>query len=223
MSTLNKLGKLFSKKALRSLGAGVAVGSIMLGLGAFAKPASAVNIAGTEYDDEDFANALLDYSGSFTTPGGDLQTVVTDQDLTTYAFSFTPGAFVKLGFDTPVINASGADIALYDLGIPDTFQVSLDGVNYLSYESFDTGYDTENPTYDVNVATVDLSDFGLDLNETINEIFIKLDTVSADETVPSLALVAAIRKVPEPSAMFGLLATAGFLACQRKLKLSKRN
>ncbi|MBD2293559.1 hypothetical protein H6G06_08670 [Anabaena sphaerica FACHB-251] len=222
MTTLKKLGQFFSQKALRSLSAGVAVSSIMLGLGAFAKPASAVNIAGYDFNDEDFANTLVNFAGNFTTPGGSIQTVLTDQDLTTYAFSFTPGAFVQLGFNTPVINLSGNDLAFFDLGIPDTFQVSIDGNNYLPYDSLFTGFSTSNPTFNVNVATIDLNDFGVALNDSISEIYIKLDTLSGDDTVPSLALVAAIRTTPEPSAMFGLLATVGFLACQRKFKMLKK-
>ncbi|WP_413175649.1 hypothetical protein [Anabaena azotica] len=222
MSTFNKLGQLFSQKALRSLSAGVAVSSIMLGLGAFAKPASAVTIAGYELNET--ADQLLATYGNFTTSGGTLQSVLLDQDVATYAYSFTPGAFVKLGFSNGVINALGDDLALFDLGIADAFSVTINNVQKI-YSTADTGYSTGGVDDDIiNVATINLDDFGIASGGFIYDLIIGLDNKTPLQTVPSLAVIGSLngRSVPEPSAMFGVLATAGFLACQRKLKLVKK-
>jgi hypothetical protein len=222
MSTLKKLGQLFSQKALRSLTTGVAVSSIMLGLGAFAKPASAVTIGGIEVDTNALADLLLD-SANVTSNGNSVESSIIDGNVATTVFaSSTPGAFVKLGFSNPILNAVGDDLALFELGLPDSFSVEINGQTF-DYQTYETGDFTDNPIRSINVATLDFSDFGIALGDYVSEILVKLDNLSPDNgTTPALGLVAGIRSVPEPSAMFGLLATAGFLACQRKLKLSKK-
>ncbi|MEA5575425.1 PEP-CTERM sorting domain-containing protein [Anabaena sp. UHCC 0451] len=221
---LKKLGQLFSHKALRSLGLGVAAGSMMLGLGAFAKPASAVTVGGIDLNSQALADELLESFGSFTTSGGTLDSVLLDGQVTTSAFSATPGAFVTLGFSNPILNSVGNDLAIFELGLPDSFRFEINGSEGLGeYLTTETGFETSNPTRSINVALIDFSDFGVAIGDYVSEIKIKLDTISEDfGSTPDIALVAGIRSVPEPSSMLGLLATAGFLAYQRKSKIAKK-
>jgi hypothetical protein len=217
MSTLKKLGQFFSEKALRSLSTGIAVSSIMLGLGAFSKPASAVVlIGGIEVDTNALADILLE-SANVTSNGNSVESAILDGNVATTVFaSTTPGAYVKLGFSNPILNSVGDDLALFELGLPDRFSVKINGQTF-DYETYETGDFTDNPVRSINLATLDFNDFGIALGDYVSEILIKLDNISTNYgTTPALGLVAGIRSVPEPSAMFGLLATAGFLACQRK-------
>ncbi|TAF11211.1 MAG: hypothetical protein EAZ77_01245 [Nostocales cyanobacterium] len=219
MTTLNKLGQFFSQTALRSLSLGVAAGSVMLALGV-AKPASAVVIGGVDLSDDGFASRVISRTGSFATSGGSISSVLIDKNVSTYAYSTRPGTSVTLGFNNPIINGTGFDLALFDLDESlAIFNLTIAGITK-SYQSFFTGTFTDDANqYPINVAKVNLDDFGIRANDSINRLTIGFDTNES----PSLALVGTLtRSVPEPSAMFGILATAGFLACQRKFKLAKK-
>lgn len=222
MSTLKKLGQLFSQKALRSLTTGVAVSSIMLGLGAFAKPASALTVGGIDLNPDALADQLLGSSGNLFTSGGSLGSVLLDADVSTFA-SADEDAFVRLGFSNPILNFGGNDLAVFEIGFPDVFSIKINNQTR-TYNSVDTGFVTDgSPVYGINVVALDFSDFGVAIGDAVNEILIGFDQISPDfGTRPSLSLVAGIRSVPEPSAMLGLFATAGLIACQRKFKLAKK-
>jgi hypothetical protein len=115
------------------------------------------------------------------------------------------------------------------LGIPDTFKLSLTiGGLTKSYLSSDTGESAGG--FNLNVAKINLDDFGIPVGGTLDKIVIGLDTESGQGAKPSLSLVGAINSqnltaIPEPASTLGLL-TLGFLgtasAINRKLSQGKK-
>jgi hypothetical protein len=201
-------------RATKTVAAALAVG---IGLAGGQDARAAVTIGGLTFDDNAFADVLISSGGTFVTRNGTLAEVLTDKSAATFAFSNTAGAFVQLGFtDNVVVNGPGADLALFELGFADTFKVSLSiGGTVLSYLATYTGVDilaADGSTYALNVARVDLSDFGLAAGATISSIVIGMDTVGQEETVPALSLVGALNSataVPEPGSL--ALLAAGLL------------
>ena len=172
--------------------------SILFGVVLFATiNASAVTtIGGINFEDNAFADTLIQSVGAFDITGGTLADVLTDIDEGTFAFSFTPGAFVELGFtDNVLVNGGGDDLALFELGVPDSFDLSLTlgGVTN-NYLSVDTGFDAAG--FNLNVATINLDDFGVASGASVSSLVVGLDTLGSGGTVPSLALVGAINSIP---------------------------
>jgi hypothetical protein len=191
--------------------------AVTLGLMASAIGVQAsTDVAGITFDDNAFADTLMTSFGGFTTSGGSLATVLTDLDVGTYAFSLSQGAYVQLGFaDNLVVNGASDDLAFFELGIPDTFRISLTiagtTINYLSQV---TGYSAAG--YSINVAKANLDDFGLAAGATLDSIVIGMDLVAQGGTVPSLSLVGALNSqspdgVPEGGSSLVLLGM-GFLS-----------
>ncbi|WP_261779493.1 PEP-CTERM sorting domain-containing protein [Microcystis aeruginosa] len=98
-----------------------------------------------------------------------------------------------------------------------------------SYLSSDTGESAGG--FNLNVAKINLDDFGIPVGGTLDKIVIGLDTESGQGTKPSLSLVGAINSqnltaIPEPASTLGLL-TLGFLgtasAINRKLSQGKKS
>ena len=141
------------------------------------------------------SDTLISASGLFETTAEDIESVLVDNDPRTFAFSRSPGAYVELGFtDNTVVNGPGPDLALFELGFPNSLEVSLTiGGITQEYLAIDTGFDAAG--FNLNVALVDLDDFGLGPNEFINRAVIGLSLIS-EEFVPSLAVVAALNNGP---------------------------
>lgn len=164
-------------------------------------------IGGIAFEDNAFADALYFSSGAYTVSGGSLASVLTDKDPGTYAFSFSQGAAVVLGFtDNAVFNLGGADLAVFELGIPDTITLTL-GTQTRSYTSASTGFYAAG--YSLNVVLVDFSDFGIVEGANLTYQTLGLSITNVSGTVPSLSLVGALHTsaVPEASAL--TLAFAG--------------
>lgn len=227
MVNLKQLGQSLSQKAISTLGAGVAAGAMMLGVTGFAQSASAVTIAGIELSDNGFANVIsssgLEGISGFAT-GFSVSGVLNDQNTHTYAqvpLSSTSGS-VTLGFSNLVFNGSGADIALFELdSFEDGFNVTIGGITNYVASSF-TGFFDPILGQEINVAQIDLSNFGITAGSTISQIEVALGP-DVDSVFSKLALAGSItQSTPEPSAMLGLLATAGLFAYQRKSKSAKK-
>lgn len=188
-----------------------------LALAAVASSAQAITtVGGINFADNAFADALYFSSGSYTTSGGSLATVLTDKDAGTYAFSFTAGAEVMLGFtDNGVYNLAGADLAIFELGVPDTVTVTL-GTQTKSYLTASTGFMAGG--YQLNVALVDFSDFGIIAGANLPYQALGLSTQASGGTVPSLSLVGALHTapVPEPESIALLLAGLGVVGVVAK-------
>lgn len=181
----------------KCLGAGIIAGFL-----ACAGPADAVTIvAGIAFNDNAFADVLLSESGTFSVIGaGSLEAALTDSDLATFALG---GMSVDLGFtDNVIVNGPGNDLALFDLGNPDPFQITIEiGGSTLTLNSVSTGetvfVPALNATFDVNVVEANLDDFGFAPGGTAN-------TISVGFLSGSLAVVGALNSlttVPEPATM----------------------
>ena len=138
----------------------------VLGLTLAAVPAQAapITIAGVTYDSVNFADTLVSSSGTFTTAGGALASVVTDVSVDTYAFSLETGSYLQLSFtnNTP-INGIGNDLVLFEIGTPDNFGLSLTvGGPIVSLASVSSGF-SQSGGFGINVASIDLALLGVAL------------------------------------------------------------
>jgi hypothetical protein len=182
----------------------------LMGAAVSAASAAPINVGG--YSFASSADSLISSQGSFTFTGSSLASSLTDLDPGTYAYSEDAGAAVTLGFSSGIANLGGADLVLFELGTPDTFKVTINGVT-LDYVSASTGFSAGG--FDLNASAIDLSSFGLASGASISSVLIGLDTPNTDNgTVPSLSFAGVLNAanttaVPEPISLsvFG----AGFL------------
>lgn len=188
-----------------------------------------VTIGGVTFADESaFADQLISVTGpllrwsgtgtSLVGAGGPagVSELLTDQQPGTFVIAGFPasGQQVTLGFvDNRLVNGAGADLALFELGFADSFRVTIGGVSR-TYTSVYSGVSSVGPfsnLSELNVARVDLSDFGVAAGAALSEVTIGLDIVSAPGFTASLSLVGAInsqRTIPEPSSALLLLGAA---------------
>jgi hypothetical protein len=216
-----------NKTRLYGLLAAVAVAAATV----FASPRAAaapIVIAGVNYDTADFADTLISSGstgGSFDLGGGaaTLQDAVTGSNVNTWAFCNCTTAFVELGFtDNVVTNGPGADLALFEIGTPDNFGISLTvgGVTQ-TIISAATGF-TQAQGFGINLATIDLDLFGVAPGASINSIVINMGFPFANtSSSPTLAAVTALHRsavaVPEPGSMALLgLGLAAIAALRRR-------
>jgi hypothetical protein len=192
--------------------------ALAMSLGA-GRAEAVIVVGGINFNDNAFADVLLDSFGTFSLGGaGTLEDNLVGSNVNDYAFSFTAGSFVQLGFtDNAVLNGAGNDLALFELGVPDTLQVRINGVT-LPYVTVDTGF--MGGGFALNVALVDLSSFGLGAGSTISDVYIGMDTPGAG-TVPSLTAAGAINStdtaaVPEPGTLLLLGSGAAMLLRRRR-------
>ncbi len=182
-------------------------------------------IAGTAFDDDAFADNLAGSSGTFTVVGaGNLAAALTDISLDSYAYSFDAGAYVDLEFtDNDIVNGAGFDLALYDLGVPATFGVTINGITNSYLSSVLPGFFAGG--YAVTASYINLDDFGIAANGLVNDIRVLMDSEAFGNPLPSLALAAAINSqpgvVPEPAtmALLGMGFGLGGLMRRRKQAL----
>ena len=131
---------------------------------------------------------------------------------------------MDLGFtDNVVVNGAGNDLVLFELGVPDSFTVTINGVTH-TYPTSGTGFNAGG--FSLNAVALDLDAFGLGAGATINSL--RLAFV-ASGTVASTSLVGALNSrgfggVPEPATWammitgFGLV--GGVLRSRRRSSLA---
>jgi hypothetical protein len=155
----------------------------------------ALTLGGITYADSGIANRFIGSGGTFAVVNApSLQAAVTDSSLDSYASSFSTGAFIELGWTGRLaVNGAGNDISLVDLGLEpysysqedsDSFIVTLNGTSKTYFSGGTSDYAADRQ---INVASFDLSDFGIAAGGTIESLRIGMD-FRTRETVPSFAL-----------------------------------
>ena len=171
-------------------------------------------VAGVTFDDTAGADTLISSSGSYTTAGGSLATVLTDNSAETWAFSPSQGAFVELGFtDNYLVNLAGDDLAVFEIGCPtDLVPVSLTvGGTTVTKTPVYTGFQTSaTGPYNINLATWDLSaDFGLASGAMLDSIVVIMEDVPGANPAQAIGFVGALNVCPIPAPGAILLGSIG--------------
>ncbi len=175
---------------------------------------ASIFVGGYGFADNAFADNLISSTGDFTYSGATLESSVVGSNVDDYAYSWSQDASLTLKFvDNKPFNGYGYDLAIFELGVPDTFKISLKvGETTINYTTVDTGYSAGG--YNLNVALIDLSDFGVEPGSKIGRIILGMDYTDGS-TVPSLAAVGALNSctcpVPEPSTYVAGLSALGML------------
>lgn len=184
----------------------------------FALPAQAdFTIGGITFADNAGADSLISYEGTYSNnstgvlSAAQLQGVLTDGLVSTYAFLSTPSLlnYVNLGFTNNVlVNGPGNDLALFDLGDNAIFRLySINiGGSTQDFSTTFTGITTntpENITYNINVALIDLSSYGLAEGASISSvgIFIGMDQGVPKPSLAFIGTLQSVTAVPEPSTL----------------------
>ena len=157
-----------------------------------------ISVGGFTFDDDAFADTLISSFGSFTVGGGaaSVEDAVVGSDVSDFAFSFTPGAFLQVGFtDNVIINGAGDDLVIFELGVPDVVELSLTlGGTQVSKLLTDTGLNAGG--FNLDAAAWDLgADFGLAPGATVSSLVLEIDTVTGGSTVPSVTAIGALNSV----------------------------
>ena len=184
---------------------------------------ASITIGGITFDDNAFVDSLTSSSGSWTVSGAaTLEDSLIGSDTNSYAFCFGgPSACsLNLAFtDNTAVNGAGADIAVFELGVPDNFEMKVNGITN-TYSTADTGFTAAG--FQLNVGLVDLSDFGIGAGDSVSSI--ELFSIDDNDTGTTISFdtIGAINSsgtVPEPGsiALFGtgLAGLAGIV--RRKL------
>jgi len=150
--------------------------------------------------------------------------------LTDAGVSFDSFSFVQLGFtDNRVINGPGADLAFFEIGFPDSSPIavalapSMNPADFRVYDVVATGFQLSTQFQAINVARVDLSDFGLAEGAVLDSITVGLYARLAvpgnpEGLPPDFTAVGALNSaaVPEPVTAALLSSALGGLLLARK-------
>lgn len=193
--------------------------------------ASAFEIGNRVHEDSASADAFANftYSGGGAMWYGDGQTGAYEHmggdNIQTLGNCINPGAdnnsgaqcgFDVLFTDNAILNGSGNDLTIYELGGPETFYVTINGITNTASSATRIG--STSGRYQVNAYDLNLSSFGVSALDTVSSIRITLTDWgrwgSAD-----IAVIAAINNlevsstVPTPSVL--LLTLSGLLGLRR--------
>lgn len=180
-------------------------------------PDTKINIAGIEFNYNAFADVLISSNPTTSIPfvypinpslyvttfgivgdATNIEDAVVGDDISTAAGNWAEEGYLELGFsDNRLINADGSDLVLFELGDSiDSFGVSLEPNGQLiEYASVFSGYYTRssgiNALVPINVAFVDLGDFGIPAGSSIGRFFI-----GGLDTLTTLSVAGALNSTP---------------------------
>lgn len=208
----------------------------------FSGNAIALTIGGIDFEDNAFADKLISSNPTTSVPfvypidsalyedvfgivgaASSIEEAVVGGNISNAAGNFAKDGYLELGFtDNYLVNGPGNDLALFELGHSiDPFGVSLEaGGVVIEYASAFTGYYTASAGIEtplpINVAFVDLNDFGIVDGALIDRFFI-----GGIESLTTLSVAGALNSspapVPEPSTAVLLgLGMASFVGFARK-------
>jgi hypothetical protein len=182
---------------MNSMQSKLMIGSALLALG-LTSASAITTVAGVNFQDNAFADSVISSTGSYNLVGApNLQAAVTGSSLTKFALSQVVGsASIQAGFtDNYLVNGAGYDLALFEFGSQSTFSLTVLGttINYLTSA---TGFTTvfSGTTVSINVAMIDLTDFGAAANAQFSSILIGM---GVGPSVPSLSVVGAMNSAPK--------------------------
>lgn len=116
--------------------------------------------------------------------------VLTDTDAATWAYSYDAGASVTLAWSSVVaVNGPGADIVLFELGVPDAWNVTINGVTNYALSAA-TGESAGG--FSLNAAAIDLSDFGVAAGGSVSQLYLTFQSGPNTSTITSTSLVGAL-------------------------------
>lgn len=187
-----------------------------------------ITVGGYTFDDNAFVDAVTGSSGTFKLVGGStIASVILDKDPSTYLSSRDTGAYLDLAFtDNVAVNGPGTDIVLFELGYPDTWTVTINGITKtaasIATGQFITLYSVD---YSLNAATLDLTDFGIPTGGTVDSLRLSFNLTPLTQATTSLVGALNSESVPEPATWammvggFGLVG-AGLRRQRRTTSLS---
>lgn len=183
-------------------------------------------------EDNAFADTVLSYSGvggafigSFTASpsAAQINQALTDKAGNTFV-NLTGAGSLTMGFtDNTMGNGAGADLAVFTQGsVNRRFDLTINGVTR-TYNTQNTNYVVSGAL--VDVAFIDLSDFGVALNAPVSQFVVKNNPiVSGSSTTNSsfvdFAALNAFQPIPEPSTIIAgiVLAFIGLTVARRLRK-----
>jgi hypothetical protein len=164
-----------------------------------------VTIGAFTFDDTAFVDAVGVIEGTWTLDDGaeSVPDAIVGPETDRRTWSTVGATFVEVLFeDNVVYNGDGADLAVFETGVLDIIAVRINGVIRASDTVF-TGDVTPTRGYDVNVATFDLTDFGVPPGDSITSLEI-LGGFERAGTVAAYTVVGAIHaSAPCPADLDG--------------------
>lgn len=162
-----------------------------------------ITVGGIVFEDAAFVDELISATAGWTYSAGSLEDALVGSDPADFAYAFGSSENVVLRFtDNSVINLSGDDLAIFELGTPESFEVAVvvDGPRN-AYTALDTGYTAGG--YKLLAATIDLDDFGIPTGGLVD--IVQLWPSPYDGDPADFTVIGAINTVsaciPAPGAM----------------------
>lgn len=180
-------------RTIQSLIAGIA--SLAIAGSATSPVSAAVSIGGYAFDDTAFADTVDSVSGNYwVMSAASLTDAVTGSDPASFAKSLDTNSYLDVGFsDNLVFNGAGSDLVLFELGAPDAFQVTIDGITR-SFQSIETGYRAGG--YSLNAAAVDLDAFGFSVGKTVTSLRLTFAGVPGNNA--AVAAIGGLNSIASP-------------------------
>lgn len=171
------------------------------------------SVGGYTFADNAFADQVTGSSGNYwVMNAATLPAAVTGSDTNSFVRNLGgSAAYIDFAFtDNAIVNGAGADLVLFELGSPDLFTITLNGMTR-SAQSLATGFSSAG--YSLNAAAIDLDVFGLASGATVNQLRLTFtDQPGSNAAVAAIgALNSTTSAVPETKTWGMFLAGFGIL------------